>query len=812
LFFILCIALAIMSVVALEGWSTAIRHALFQDAKQLHGGDIIVRSYFPFSDQLAKHLIQLQQSEDIKLTRFYELYSMVLSSDRGDTLLAKIKAVAPDYPLYGKVDLASGQPLEKTLQKGTVVVARSLLERLQLVVGSQLIIGGQAFRIADVVVREPDRPVSIFALGPRLFITRTDLSALNLIQSGSRVRYVGYIQMADESRLDAVVDQLKQHAMKGQEQVTTYRSAHSRIKVFWDRFFLFLKLVNLFTVLVAGMGMHSALSAFFRHAAPTVAILKAIGASPQFVWIHFLMVVFIWGGFGIALGIAAGVLLQYAYPLVWGNLISLDTTPLISWDVIQEGLIMGLLVTALFSMLPLYHLKEIKPLAIIRASKKHHIDPRAVAVMLAGIILFVGSVVYWWSFESGFSIAYFIGILLFLLVIGIISQGAYALLKKISPEALSARLALKGLSRPMNATRTIFTTLTAAFTLIFSIYLLEATLTRTYDDAMPATASNIYLIDIQPYQVAALKQILGQTAEFYPVIRSRLTAINGQKINRNEELRRIGDNLAREFNLTYRHHLLPDEYYVAGDMLFAPGESLAQVSVLQKVARIGNIQLGDQLSFNIQGIPLHAKVSSIRSRNSDSFEPFFYFVFPEAILKDAPHTFFTALHLPPTKLTAIQTQIAKQFPNISVINFTDSLARFTSVLSKLGKVIRFVASFCLIAGFVIIISSFVATRLTRIKEIVYYKVLGASERLILKVYAIESAIIATVSVVMALILATVITAILALFVFDLDYQPLQLNISVIALLFIVLISMMGVMATRPMTKYKPMRYLRSQEE
>jgi putative ABC transport system permease protein len=442
----------------------------------------------------------------------------------------------------------------------------------------------------------------------------------------------------------------------------------------------------------------------------------------------------------------------------------------------------------------------------------HHPDRRASIMAAGGIIIFVGIVVAWWSAESRFGIYYFIGIIFFLAIIALISQLIYSLLKRISPKSLAARLALKGLFRPMNATRAIITTLTAAFTLIFTIYLLETTLVSTYDNAVPPSASNLYFIDIQPSQVDALKQLLGPLNEFHPVIRARLTAINGQRINREQELRRLGDNLAREFNLTYRHYLLKDEYFVAGASLFDPEGDPHQVSVLQKVARIGNIQLGDQLSFNIQGLPLKAKVTSIRTRSKDSFEPYFYFVFPEAVLKDAPHTFFSAVHLPSNRLTAIQTQITAQFPNISVINFSDTLARFTAVLSKLGQVIRFVAFFCLIAGFLIIISAFMATRLTRINEIVYYKILGAAKGLILKIYTIESTLIATVSVLIAFILANITTAILSFFIFNLAYQPIQLELGIIAVGFAMGISLMGVLATRPILDYKPMRYLRNQEE
>jgi putative ABC transport system permease protein len=156
--------------------------------------------------------------------------------------------------------------------------------------------------------------------------------------------------------------------------------------------------------------------------------------------------------------------------------------------------------------------------------------------------------------------------------------------------------------------------------------------------------------------------------------------------------------------------------------------------------------------------------------------------------------------------------MAEKFPNISVINLSETLARFTSVLGKLGKVLRFIAIFCLSAGFLIIISAFMATRLTRIKEIVYYKVLGANEHMIIKIYALESALIAVVSVSIAFLIANAATAILSFFVFDLAYQPVHIKLSALAFLFVMGVSLLGIITTRPISKYRPMRYLRNQEE
>ena len=236
-YFMGCIAIAIMSMMALEGWSAAVRQTLFNDARQLHGGDIIIRSYYPFSPVLENTLSRLQQADRIHQTRYFELYTIVQPSSGNQSLLSRLKAVEPGYPLYGAVNLETGMPLAQQLKNGSVIVARALLDRLQLAVGDHVTIGTRSFRIADVVISEPDQPGLIFSLGPRVLMTSQDLLALDLMQPGSRVRHVGLIQVTDPKQLNPLTETFKDAARSGQEQVTTYRSARSRVKQFWDRFF-----------------------------------------------------------------------------------------------------------------------------------------------------------------------------------------------------------------------------------------------------------------------------------------------------------------------------------------------------------------------------------------------------------------------------------------------------------------------------------------------------------------------------------------------------------------------------------------------
>ena len=250
--FVLCVVLAIVTLVAVNGFSGSVTSALMKDARTLHVGDIIVQSRLPLSKGLQDTIEKLKHDGKIQYSQTYEFYSVVQAAGGDVTLLSNIKAVTPQYPLYGRCELESGQPLSSALVPGTAIVDRILLERMGLHSGDRLVVGRARLTIVDVVVREPDRPVTAFALGPRIFVSAADLDAIDLIQKGSRVRYGVQIKTVAEKDLQLLFETLVASADPVLERVDTYLTARSGVKRFFDNFIDFLNLVGIFTLLLAG--------------------------------------------------------------------------------------------------------------------------------------------------------------------------------------------------------------------------------------------------------------------------------------------------------------------------------------------------------------------------------------------------------------------------------------------------------------------------------------------------------------------------------------------------------------------------------
>jgi len=810
--FILCVALSMVTLVTLGSFSRSVHSSLQRDARTLHAADIIVRARSPFPDKFLAAVESLERQQVITAARIHEFNSVVrtLAGDR--SLLSQLKVVEPGYPFYGRVELASGKPFREVLTAGSLVVEQALVERLGLNVGDPLRVGEAILVIRDIVLREPDRPVDIFSLGPRIFVAAADLEALQLVGEGSRVRHVILAKVGDGQQLEETLRTLRDAAPEERIRVDSYRSANSRVKRFFDNLLFFLSMVGLFTLLLAGIGIQSTLDALLQEQEKPLAVMKALGARSFFLIRHYFITVLLFGLCGTLLGLAAGILLQNQLPRLFRDFLPEGIDTSLSAAAVAEGTAIGLLVVALFTALPLWRLKELKPRVILGREEPGAAQKRR-AWLIGGAALLILAPLVFLRLERFQTGIYFLSAMILLILAAyLMATLLLTFLRRRSPRHLALRQALKGLFRPRNATRPIVVTLGLALAVILSITLVEKNLEASFIQSFPEDTPNLFFLDIQPRQREDFLRELAIPAEIYPVVRGSVVAVNGERIDPQRERERRGDNLGREFNLTYRDHLIAKEQLISGTSLFRADWSDLQVSVLDRVTEMRGMTVGDRITFRIQGIPLEARIASIRTRTETGLQPFFYFVFPEKVLADAPQTLFAATRAARDEIPALQNRIVGRFPNISVIDVTQAVTVFAGLMDKLSVIIRFFTLFSLAAGMVIIVGSVLATRYARVRETVYYKILGARRAFVLAVFASESLLLGLISSLLALFLAQAGSWLICRYGLDLRYRPF-LGVSLVtAAAATVLIVAVGLAASLPILRSKPASFLRQQAD
>jgi putative ABC transport system permease protein len=497
---VLCVALSIVTLISLNGFSASVHTSLLKDAKTLHAADIIIRSYHEISPATTHSIRQLEDQNQIISNRVWEFYSVVRSQKGRDSLLAKLKIVQPGYPFYGQVLLKSGRKFDSVLTPGRIIVAQHLLDRLGLQVGDPLQVGSTTLTISDVVLQEPDQPVNFFMLGPRIFLAADDINRLDLVKKGSRVRHLYLLKVLDEAKIQSIADRIRMVADTDQESVDTYRTARSRIKRFFDNLFFDLSLICIFTLLLAGIGIQSALTAFLKEKEGTIAIMKTVGAKSNFITRHYIFILSILGLAGTLLGLLSGLILQNALDVLFRGFVPENVTLRISWQAVLEGLCLGVLVVGLFSFIPLYRLKDIKPVIIFRKDRIRFKPGWPVYLSTFLILAFFLLLVFWQVNELKAALYFVGGVILLIFITAVLAGTVLLVLKRVRVHSLLLRQAINGLFRPKNATRSIIITLTASLAVIFAIYLIEQNLDKNFIQSYPEDTPNVFFLDIQPSQ------------------------------------------------------------------------------------------------------------------------------------------------------------------------------------------------------------------------------------------------------------------------------------------------------------------------
>jgi putative ABC transport system permease protein len=817
LIFILCVALSLLTLVSLGGFSSSVRSSMLKDARQLHGADIIIHSHYPLSPGLAAAIGELENKGAASGALVHEFYSMATNPARHKSVLSHLKVVEKGYPFYGTVVLASGRDFSEVLTKGSIIVERSVLDRLDAKIGSRLQIGSAELTIADTVIAEPDRPVSFFSFGPRIFVNAADLESLDLIRKGSRIHYTYLLKVNDPTKVDRLAKDLQTLALAPGERVNTFKNAESGVKRFFENFLFFLNLIGIFTLLLAGIGIQTALHALLRDSEYTIGIMKALGATNRFISSHFILMVMLLGSAGTLLGLAASFLLQLYFPSLFAGILPASVNPAIAWKVVFEGLLLGIAVVGLFSYLPLRRIRNLKPAAIFRKEGGPVKGGWERYAAIGVIICFFSGLTIWQLEDFTTGIYFVLGLFSLLGLATAVSGMLLWLLRRNPPQRLLLRQAFRGLFRPKNATRSIIITLSSSLAVIFSIYLIEQNLQATFIQSYPPDLPNVYFLDIQTSQLQDFAHILKTPVQFYPIVRARLASINGRPIDPEAERQRRRDNLSREFNLTYRDFLLQDEQLIEGSSLF--GDHLQEirqrgevpVSVLDTVAEIGGIRLGDLLVFKVQSIPIKARVTSMRTRTQSQVRPYFYFVFQEEALKSAPQTVFSGARIDRERLAEVQNRLAEKLPNVSVIDVANTIAVLARIMQKLSTIVQFFTSFSIIAGLLIIVSSIFATRLARIREAVYYKILGAGSGFVLQVFTLENLVVALICGLLEVLIAQAGSWIVCTRVLAIPYEVQPISTTLMIAATVLLIVTVGIGSSLSILQQKPAGFLRDEE-
>lgn len=825
LFFFVCIAVGVAAIVALRSVIQSVREVFGTEAKALIAADVLIGSNRDWP-AAAKATIdrRLEEAGATARTETIETATMVRPADPSKPLakMVELRGVQPTFPLYGEVTLEGGQRYSHALleHRGTLV-RPELLTSLGLKVGDAILIGPTPFTIRGVVSREPGR-MGGFSLGPRILIDYADMPSTGLLNFGSRANRQLLVKVPEE-RIQPLVRTLRGELREAFINVRSYRSNEDQIGRDFDRAENYLSLVGLVIVILGGIAVSSVTRVFILQKIRSIAVLKCVGArSSQVIAVYVLQVVAL-GLAGSLLGVAIARAAIAAIPIALGSSSSLlaEAHYGVTASAAAQGIAIGVLVSLLFSVVPLLQIRLIKPSLLLRDESSRRrpdwVTITAFVVVTLGLI----GVTAWQAASLRAGIVVCVGFAGLAFVLHLAGRGLVALVAPLAASrSFPLRHAVLHLSRPGNQTRVILLAVGLGAFFIVGVRSLQATLLDEFSIQVAADSPDMFLLDVQRGQLDGVRAFLSDPSrgagqfQLIPVLRARVVGVAGRETNLNgvEEVRERGAGIGREFTITYRSHLEPNERIQEGRFWNGPSPD-PEVSVERQIAERAKIHVGDTLRFDILGRTIEPKVTSIRDVDwRESRNGGFVFVFRPGVLDQAPQTFVAPLKGPgdPSARARFQRDLVDRFPNVSVIDFHEVLETVRDVMSKVTLAITVVGGLVLFSGALILVGAVAMTKFQRVYEAAVFKTLGASTRTITRMLLFEYGVLGSLAGLVGSLGAIALTWGVSKYALEIPWRIFPSEHVAGVVLTAILVAVIGVLSSLDVLRNKPLATLRAE--
>ncbi|MFB2686364.1 ABC transporter permease [Shewanella mangrovisoli] len=771
LLIILAITLAVLSVSGLARVSERLQVAINGQATQFIAADRIIDSPV----QIDASILAKADELGLKHVTNMQFNSMVYAGDKFQ--LVTVRAVESGYPLKGDIELKAANGQDEKAQGLPHADEVWFESRLGGLLGypQTLELGNSEFHLSQEISRLPDAGFNPFASSPVVLMRIEDVAKTGVIQPGSRVTYL-YQFAGEESALSAFENSVKPLLNNSQRWVDV-QSGDSPIAGAVKRAERFLLLASLLGIALACAAIGIAAQRYCQRHYDVVAMLKTFGASStqirRLFGIHLLLVTL----FGIVLGLIGGALLDLGINQLLPPEIAAYSPPLTR--PLLLGISTGLISAFMFSAYPLMRLLAIPPLRVLQRQLEGlqlgmwlHLLLSLGAMALLGYLYSQS----WALTLTVVAAVLLLGVLLSMLGFVMIRLGHSVGMKTTNP----LQLALAGLRRRARQNAVQLVGFSAALVLLLTILALRQDLLNEWQKQLPENAPNYFLVNIAPDDAKPLNDFMAQkgiaATDIYPVIRGRLTQINGETLISNEQAEagekgRVG--ISRELNLTWRNTLPANNELVEGHF----NQATDEVSVESGVAERLGLKLGDTLTYMIDNQELKVKVASIRAVHWETMQPNFFMIFTQEALAPFAYTSMASFYLDdkkpdvqgndPPKNTVI-LELIQQFPTVSIIDVGAMVGQLRQIIEQVSLSLTLVLVLVLLASSLVLIAQTEAGMATRQRELAVLRTFGASGWLLRSATGLEFALLGGIAGVLAVIVAEFALYLLKTQVFELN--------------------------------------------
>ena len=800
------ITLAVAATTAVGFFTDRVGKAVVIRSAEVLAADLVLRS----NREIKPDYIDHAHSLGLGTATLTSFASVVLATDAG--ALADIEAAGSGYPLRGElrtslVPYGETRVEESLPAPGEAWADPRLLARLAVEPGATVTVGSTALLVTRVLDYRPDQDWSFVDLAPTLLINLADVEATGLVQPGSRVTYrqlfagnpadVRKLRLFMEPKLDV------------SERLRDLSDAGPQIRNALQRAERFLSLAALAGALLAAVAVAMAGRRYAIRQTDSVALMKCIGVSKNFVLGVGLVQLVSIGIVAGCTGVVAGYVAQYGLAVLLSGVAG-GPLPAAGFNPAVTGLGLSLLILAGFALPTWLQLRHVPPLRVLRRDVG---PPPKSALLVYGLAVVTVLLVLYNQARDASLVAWMAGGIIVGAMVLAAAGGVLVWLgtRVRGSVGVAWRYAISGIARRGRESVLQVGAFGVGIMVLLLLTLIRGDLMAEWQASLPQDAPNRFLINIQSDEADDVQKFLNtrvDAASLVPMIRARLVEIDGKPISdmqfQSERARRLAD---REANLSWTGSLRDDNEVVEGEW-WGPTPAAGEVSVEVDFARDLGVELDDRLTFDIAGERLDARVTSLRTVNWESFMPNFFMVFSPGTLEDYPRTHIGSIFVRDEQ-KGLVLDLVKRFPSVTVIDIDAILGQVRGVMDQAARAVEYVFLFALAAGIIVLLAVVEGGREERLFECAVLRTLGARRRQVLAAAAIEFTMLGFLSGLLAAVSASVIGSLIASRVFDLELSVDPWLWLAGVLTGVVVVGATGFLATRRVVDHPPREALRN---
>ncbi len=819
--FSFAVTIGVAALVAIDGFGRVMQSQIEGKAKELLGADLKVESSREFNDSA---LVWLDSLGGFQVNE-RKFSSMAVFPANDQSRAVEVHALEPGYPMYGELET---EPVEAGStfwdQKGALV-DRILMQQMGLEPGDSVQVGNQTFVIVGALRQVPGRNAVFSNVFAPVFIPFSELESTELIQRGSRVTYIRYVEFQQPVDVDALVESSEAKLRRWRLRSDTVKGQQEQLGKAFQDLTQFLQLVSFISLLLGGLGVGSAVHVYVRGKVKSVAVLRCLGATgPQGFSIYLIQIVLV-GMIGAMMGSLAGTALQVLIPKVLAGFLPVAVPFAWSWPSIGIGMALGTTLALLFALPPLLRIRRISPLVAIQAAAGTGKTEADWLGRLTYLVILLGIWgLAWWRIglikEASIFTAGLVGVLLFLAGL---SWMVMWTVRKVFPKGASYlwRQSLANLFRPQNQTLILVLSIGLGTWGIALMFQIQSMLLREVTLSSSADRPNVVAFDVQPAQIAPLDSLASlhdiEIQQVVPVVTMRLEGLRGrtrQEILADTTDKARAGSLNREYRVTFRDSLIDSETITKGvwHPSVSPGDTI-WISVEEDFA-VNSLKadIGDEIIFDISRVPMKTYIGSFRKVDWERVQTNFLVVFPAGSLEDAPQ-FIVALGKSPDALNSanFQQDVVSSLRGISIIDLGLVIQTVEQILEQVSFIVRFMAWISILTGLLVLAGSVWNTLAQRRKEAALLRTIGATGAQIRQIQLREYFLLGLLASITGLGLAIVAAWGLSAQVFSSSYVPAWESLLVLLVAIPSLTVMIGLLGLRSVVRQSPLEAIRREE-